>query len=113
MFIVFFQEIELVLANPRVFTLWAEAGAFRHAAVVCHTTTSGNEAGLGVLKGIQKTSGSVQLVHVDDLCRAELFVAEEDAAVGRYICCALNTTVVELARFLARKYPQYNVKTNL
>ena len=55
----------------------------------------------------------MQLVHVDDLCRAELFVAEEDAAAGRYICCAVNTTVVELARFLARKYPQYNVKTNL
>jgi len=62
---------------------------------------------------MEKTSGGVQLVHVDDLCRAELFVAEEDAAAGRYICCAVNTTVVELARFLARTYPQYSVKTNL
>ena len=39
MFIVFLSEIELVLANPRILTLWAEAGAFRHPAVVCHTTT--------------------------------------------------------------------------
>jgi hypothetical protein len=45
--------------------------------------------------------------------RAELFVAEEAAAAGRYICCSLNTTVVEMARFLARKYPQYGVETNL
>jgi anthocyanidin reductase len=66
-----------------------------------------------VLRGIERTSGSVQLIHVDDLCRAELFVAEEAAAAGRYVCCALNTTVVELARFLARKFPQYNVKTDL
>ena len=66
-----------------------------------------------MLKGIQKSSGEVQLVHVDDLCRAELFVAEEAAAAGRYLCCGLNTTILQLARFLSEKYPQYTVKTNL
>ena len=40
-FNVFLSKIELGLANPRVLTLWAEAGAFRHPAVVCHTTTFG------------------------------------------------------------------------
>ena len=38
-FIVFLSEIELGLANPRVHTLRARAGAFRHPAVVCSTTT--------------------------------------------------------------------------
>ena len=38
-FIVFLSEIHLGLANPRVHTLWARAGAFRHPAVVCSTTT--------------------------------------------------------------------------
>ena len=33
-FIMFLSEIELRLANPRVHTLWARAGAFRHPAVV-------------------------------------------------------------------------------
>jgi len=66
-----------------------------------------------MLKGIQKSFGEVQLVHVDDLCRAELFLAEAAAANGRYICSSLNPTLVELARFLAQKYPQYSVKTNL
>ena len=66
-----------------------------------------------MLRGIETTSGALQLVHIDDLCRAELFLAEEAAAAGRYICCSLNTTVVEIARFLARKYPQYGVETNL
>ena len=42
-FIVFLSEIELGLANPRVHTLWgARAGAFRHPAVVCSTTTHSN-----------------------------------------------------------------------
>ena len=38
-FIVFLSEIDLRLANPRVHTLWARAGAFRHPAVVSSTTT--------------------------------------------------------------------------
>ncbi|KAL6651456.1 hypothetical protein ACP70R_010381 [Stipagrostis hirtigluma subsp. patula] len=74
---------------------------------------SGDEAELRVLKGIEKASGSVPLVHVDDVARAHVFVAETEAASGRYICNSLDTTIVEIARFLAEKYPQYNVNTNL
>jgi len=74
---------------------------------------SGDEVWLGVLKLTERTAGLVPLCHVDDLCRAELFVAEAPAAAGRYICCGLNTTIAELARFLARKYPQYDVMRNL
>src|SRR6185312_8842032 len=49
-FIVFLSEIELGLANPRVHTLSARAGAFRHPAVVCSTTTFG-APGRGGLAG--------------------------------------------------------------
>ena len=105
--------ISLVTVCPVLTLGAAPATRVRTSVIDSLSLLSGDEAGLAVLKGIEKTSGSVQLVHVDDLCRAELFVAEEDAAAGRYICCAVNTTVVELARFLARTYPQYSVKTNL
>ncbi|KAG2574990.1 hypothetical protein PVAP13_7KG413800 [Panicum virgatum] len=104
--------ISLVTVCPVLTVGAAPATRVRTSVIDSLSLLSGDEAGLAVLKGIEKTSGSVQLVHVDDLCRAELFVAEEDAAAGRYICCAVNTTVVELARFLARTYPQYSVKTN-
>ncbi|CAL5025290.1 unnamed protein product [Urochloa decumbens] len=79
----------------------------------CLSLLSGDEVWLGVLKVIESTSGSVPLGHIDDLCRAELFVAEEPPAAGRYSFCGLSTTVAELARFLARKYPQYDVERNL
>jgi anthocyanidin reductase len=61
------------------------------------------------MKQIEMATGSIPMVHVDDLCRAEIFVAEEESARGRYICCSLNTTAKEIARFLAVTYPQYNV----
>ena len=38
-FLVFLSKIDLRLATPWVHTLWARAGAFRHPAVVCNTTT--------------------------------------------------------------------------
>ncbi|TVU16166.1 hypothetical protein EJB05_39717, partial [Eragrostis curvula] len=79
----------------------------------CLSLLSGDEAEFAVLRGMERASGTVALVHVDDVCRAELFLAEEAAAAGRYLCCSLNTTVIQLARFLTDKYPQYPVKTNL
>ncbi|KAB8097083.1 hypothetical protein EE612_025731, partial [Oryza sativa] len=71
---------------------------------------SGNEE-INTLKMIDKYSGGLKLVHVDDLCRAEIFLAEKasPSPSGRYICCALNTTMRQIARSLAAKYPHYNV----
>lgn len=73
---------------------------------------SGDQAELRVLRGIERASGSVPLVHVEDVCRAEIFAAEK-AADGRYICNGIDTTIADMARFLAGKYPQYNVDNNL
>uniref|UniRef100_J3KU33 NAD-dependent epimerase/dehydratase domain-containing protein n=1 Tax=Oryza brachyantha TaxID=4533 RepID=J3KU33_ORYBR len=63
----------------------------------------------------QLTGDTMPLVHVRDICRAQVFLAErsESPAPGeRYICCGVNTTVARLARFLAGKFPQYDVKTD-
>ncbi|WVZ86534.1 hypothetical protein U9M48_033295 [Paspalum notatum var. saurae] len=67
----------------------------------------GHQAVFSVLKAIERDTDCVPLVHVDHLCRFS-----EVAAAGRYVCCSLNTTIVDLARFLARKYPQYNMNTD-
>ncbi|XP_066343937.1 anthocyanidin reductase ((2S)-flavan-3-ol-forming)-like [Miscanthus floridulus] len=90
--------ISLVTVCPVIVVGAAPAPKARSSIVDCLSLLSGDEAGLAMLKGIQKSSGEVQLVHVDDLCRAELFLAEAAAANGRYICSSLNPALVELAR---------------
>lgn len=60
---------------------------------------------------MQVLAGAVSLVHIEDVCRAHVFLAEKKTAAGRYICCSVNTSVPELAKFLAGRYPQYQVQT--
>ncbi|KAG2574993.1 anthocyanidin reductase ((2S)-flavan-3-ol-forming)-like [Panicum virgatum] len=108
--------ISLVTLCPVVTVGAAPAPSARTSVPNCLSLLSGDEAAFAVLDGIERATGCVPLVHVEDLCRAELFAAEEDAppaAAGRYICCSLNTTIAELAHFLADKYPQHGVKTHL
>ncbi|GMN49751.1 hypothetical protein TIFTF001_018924 [Ficus carica] len=73
---------------------------------------SGNEFLINSIKGMQMLSGSISISHVEDVCRAHVFLAEKESASGRYICCAVNTSVPELAKFLSNKYPHYKVPTD-
>jgi len=60
---------------------------------------------------MQFLSGSISITHVEDICRAHVFVAEKESASGRYIVSAHNTSVPELAKFLSKRYTQYKVPT--
>ncbi|KAL5214669.1 hypothetical protein ABZP36_003821 [Zizania latifolia] len=101
--------ISLVTVCP-VLTVGAAPAREAHTSVSAALSLfSGDEEMFNTLKHIAMASGSLPLVHVDDLCRAEVLLAEKPAAAGRYICCSLNTTILQLARSLAAKYPQYNV----
>ncbi|KAJ3693645.1 hypothetical protein LUZ60_009125 [Juncus effusus] len=70
---------------------------------------TGDEMLINGLKGMQMISGSISLTHVEDICRAQIFIAENPDASGRYICCSVNISLLELADFLSNRYPQYNV----
>ncbi|KAL3341139.1 hypothetical protein AABB24_025613 [Solanum stoloniferum] len=72
---------------------------------------TGDEYLISNLKGMQMLSGSISITHVEDVCRAHIFVAEKESASGRYICSAVNSSVPELARFLKKRYPTLYVPT--
>ncbi|KAL6843995.1 hypothetical protein ACP4OV_025668 [Aristida adscensionis] len=107
--------LSLATVCPVVTVGAAPAPAARSSVPPCLSLLSGDKAQFAVLKEVEEVTGGVAMVHVADVCRAELFLAEAEAAAaaGRYICCGLNTTILELARFLADKYPQYPVETEL
>ncbi|KAH7525543.1 hypothetical protein JRO89_XSUnG0074400 [Xanthoceras sorbifolium] len=71
-----------------------------------------NEFLINAIKGMQLLSGSFSITHVEDVCRAHIFVAEKETASGRYICAAVNTSVPEVAEFLSKRYPQYKIPTD-
>jgi anthocyanidin reductase len=70
---------------------------------------TGNQQGIETLKGIQIKYGTLAFVHVDDVSNAHIFLMENLSAEGRYICCRINITVPQLANYLSKRYPQYNV----
>jgi len=72
---------------------------------------AGNDFLINALKGMQFLSGSISITHVEDICRAHIFVAENESASGRYIVSSHSTSVPELAKFLSKRYPQYKVPT--
>ncbi|KAE8715528.1 Dihydroflavonol-4-reductase [Hibiscus syriacus] len=65
---------------------------------------TGNEAHYSIIK-------QGQFIHLDDLCRAHIFLLENPKAEGRYICASHHATIVDLAKMLREKYPEYNVPT--
>nr|KJB58245.1 hypothetical protein B456_009G200600 [Gossypium raimondii] len=65
---------------------------------------TGNEAHYSIIK-------QGQFIHLDDLCRAHIFLFENPKAEGRYICASHHATIIDLAKMLSDKYPEYNVPT--
>ncbi|OVA13166.1 NAD-dependent epimerase/dehydratase [Macleaya cordata] len=70
---------------------------------------TGNNELVNAMKGMQMLSGSISITHVEDVVNAHIFLAEKESASGRYICCNINSSLPELAKFLNHGYPQYKV----
>lgn len=64
----------------------------------------------GILSAVNARMGSIALVHIEDICRAHLFLMEHDKAEGRYICCAQSCPLSKLLNYLAQEYPSSNLQ---
>ncbi|KAJ6796957.1 dihydroflavonol 4-reductase [Iris pallida] len=59
---------------------------------------TGNEAHYSILK-------QVQLVHLDDLCDAHIYLLNHPEANGRYICSSHDATIYDLATMIRERHP--------
>ena len=105
------NKMSLVSVIPTL-TMGDPASGACHGVMLSLSLLSGNEHMINGLRMMQSLSGSISFTHVDDMCRAHIFVAEKESAAGRYICCAVNTSLPELAGFLSKRYPKYHVPTH-
>ncbi|XP_024161162.1 putative anthocyanidin reductase [Rosa chinensis] len=62
----------------------------------------------GILTAVNARMGSIVLVHIEDICNAHIFLMENNAAEGRYICAAKSIPMSELVLYLAQAFPSSN-----
>ncbi|EOA16920.1 hypothetical protein CARUB_v10005144mg [Capsella rubella] len=57
---------------------------------------TGDSKLFAILSAVNKRMGSIALVHIEDICRAHMFLMEEPKANGQYICCVDNIDMHDL-----------------
>ncbi|KFK29233.1 hypothetical protein AALP_AA7G106900 [Arabis alpina] len=57
---------------------------------------TGDSKLFAILSAVNRRMGSIGLVHIEDICRAHLFLMEQQKAEGQYICCVDNIDMHEL-----------------
>lgn len=70
---------------------------------------SGNSCLYNSLKLLEEITGSVPLVHIEDVCRAHLFCMERPSMRGRFFCAASHPTVKGIGLFFQDYYPEYKI----
>lgn len=70
---------------------------------------AGNIGGYNALKCVQEITGSIPLVHLEDVCEAHIFCMEQPSMRGRYFCSVANPTLKEIALYFQENYPEYKI----
>ncbi|XP_022145809.1 vestitone reductase-like [Momordica charantia] len=52
---------------------------------------------------------NANMVHVDDVARAHIFLFEHPNAKGRYVCSSHKMTLEELVKFFSVRYPEFQI----
>ncbi|XVF73410.1 hypothetical protein PTKIN_Ptkin12aG0199600 [Pterospermum kingtungense] len=55
--------------------------------------------------------GSINMVHVDDVAEACIFLVEHPNAKGRYICSSVYISIHVMFEYLSTKYPEFEMLT--
>ncbi|KAA8515931.1 hypothetical protein F0562_019110 [Nyssa sinensis] len=79
---------------------------------ICPNIPGSVYIGLAMILGKQelyRVLVNSNLVHIDDLASAHIFLLEYPNAEGRYICSSNEITIHKLSEFLSAKYPDFQI----
>nr|BAN62761.1 dihydroflavonol 4-reductase [Tricyrtis sp. Shinonome] len=96
------NDIQLITIIPTLVVGPFITSTMPPSMITALSLITGNEAHYSILK-------QIQLVHLNDLCIAHIFLFEHPKASGRYICSFHDTTILDLARMMKERYPQYSI----
>ncbi|XP_072972838.1 dihydroflavonol 4-reductase [Typha angustifolia] len=96
------NDIDLISIIPTLVVGSFISSSMPPSMITALSLITGNEAHYSILK-------QVQLVHLDDLCEAHIFLYERPEAKGRYICSSHDCTIYDLAKMIKERYPEYNI----
>lgn len=54
---------------------------------------------------------SYNMVHIDDVASAGIFLLENPNSKGRYICSSVELTIDEMFEYLSKNYPEFELPT--
>jgi len=69
-----------------------------------------NEVTYQSLKFIEEIDGKIPLVHIDDVCEAHIFCAEDSSINGRFLVANSYASSAEIANYYLQNYPEFNLK---
>ncbi|KAI5448036.1 putative anthocyanidin reductase [Lathyrus oleraceus] len=62
------------------------------------------------LKFVEDICGKIPLVHVDDVCEAHIFCAENPSIKGRFLLANSYASSAEISNYYLQNYPEFNLK---
>ncbi|XP_052194340.1 vestitone reductase-like [Diospyros lotus] len=87
---------------------------FINGPFICPNLPSSLHASMALIFGNKdqyNLLSKVQMVHVDDVVKAHIFLFECPDAKGRFICSRITITIDQMAEFLSGRYPEYLIPT--
>ncbi|GAB2271795.1 hypothetical protein Dimus_006626 [Dionaea muscipula] len=59
---------------------------------------------------LEELLGKIPIVHIEDVCEAHIFCAEQPRMNGRFLCASSYVNSAEIAHYYAQTYPQLHVQ---
>lgn len=62
------------------------------------------------MKFLEDIDGKIPLVHIDDVCEAHIFCAEDSSINDRFLVASSYASSAEIANYYLQNYPEFNLK---